>query len=193
MGSFSWPLDAKMTAVAASAALRRPRSDSESAIFSNSWHHHSKVPKSTIIEDLFDAADLVPSIALNTFTPRLTKTATRKRKDTDGSNSRSELADSSEADESQSMLDLGGEMPDESEDADEVVGPIHPRKNQDVRSKYKEITYMTNPEGRRIIEAATLEQLIRTFAEETQGTLWFPLIFTCRVCLSEIWSKFWCS
>ena len=95
----------------------------------------------------------------------------RVREETEESTSRSELADSSEADEEETKLDLGGEMPDESEDPDEVVGPIHPRKNQDIRAKYKEITYMTNAEGRRIIEAATLEQLISAFAEETQGSL----------------------
>jgi hypothetical protein len=50
------------------------------------------------------------------------------------------------------------------------LGRIHPRKNAELRDKYKEITYTTGSEGRQIIEAATLDQLVRAFAEETQGT-----------------------
>jgi hypothetical protein len=50
------------------------------------------------------------------------------------------------------------------------LGRIHPRKNAELRDKYKEITYTTGSEGRQIIEAATLDQLVCAFAEETQGT-----------------------
>jgi hypothetical protein len=165
-----------MAALVATVPSPRPRSDSESSAFSNSWHHHWKVPKKTIVEEGFADAELAPTDIGVDIAPVVAPAGRRSRMDSDLSNSISELADSSEAEETRAALDLNDEMlpADAGEDADDdtVVGPIHPRKNQnqDIRAKYKEITYITNSEGRRIIEAATLEQLIRAFAEDTQGT-----------------------